>query len=85
MQEFIEHRTRLTPSTATCKSMEQASIEVALRTLKTAYKLARRNGDNVVNARDLQAAIRMIFPTSIADVADANVTRAVAERLQYQT
>jgi hypothetical protein len=85
VRTFIEARTRLAPSQETCDVLERAMAETARRLLIRAHKLALHSGNDVVNARDLQAAVRFELPTVIADAVEANMAIAVRRALDDPT
>jgi len=77
VRAFVEARTRLTPTDDACAILERAMTETCERLLRRAHKLSLHSGNDVVNARDLIAAIRYELPTGLADVVEANVGAAV--------
>jgi len=85
LKAFVEARTRLAPVNETTAILERALMETGHRLLQRAHKLALHTGSDVVNARDLLAAVRFELPNDIADAVEANIVAATHDTLDQPT
>lgn len=82
---FVAARTRLTPNAEYVHTLDRMLMEVARKLLVRAHKLALHGGSEVVNARDLEAAVRFELRSELGEVVCANLGAAVARVVEDPT